>query len=115
MYAATPGSAIITKLALTGLTYTPQTITNSAIASAKAIAVDANGNVYVADNTTGAVIKFSQTTGLATTLTATALNNPVALALDGLGIAFLQIVDGVRDPGAGSAILLALALKLAMQ
>jgi pectin methylesterase-like acyl-CoA thioesterase len=96
VYAATPGSASITKLALTGLTYVTQTITNSAIASAKAIAVDANGNVYVADNTTGAVIKVSQTTGLATTLTATALNNPVALALDGQGNVL------VADQGAGA-------------
>ncbi len=96
VYAAIPGSAKIAKLALTGLTYTAQTITNSAIASAEAIAVDANGNVYVADNTTGAVIKFSQTTGLATTLTATPLNNPVALALDGLGNVL------VADKGAGA-------------
>jgi pectin methylesterase-like acyl-CoA thioesterase len=95
VYAATPGSASITKLSLTGLTYATQTITNSAIASAQAIAVDANGNVYVADNTTGAVIKFSQTTGIAATLTATALNNPVALALDGLGNVL------VADKGAG--------------
>jgi len=96
VYAATPGSASITKLALTGTTYTTETITNSAIASANAIAVDANGDVYVADNTTGAVIKFSQTTGIPTTLTATALNTPVALALDGHG----NIL--IADKGAGA-------------
>jgi pectin methylesterase-like acyl-CoA thioesterase len=95
VYAATPGSASITKLTFAGSTYATQSITNSAIASAKAIAVDANGNVYVADNTTGAVIKFSQTTGIASTLTATALNNPVALALDGQGNVL------VADKGAG--------------
>lgn len=95
VYAVAAGSANITKLALTGLTYSAQALTNSAIASANAIAVDANGNVYVADNTTGAVVKFSQTTGIAMTLTATALNNPVALALDGLGNVL------VADKGAG--------------
>ena len=96
VYAVTPGSASITKLVFAGSSYVAQSITNGAFVSAKAIAVDANGDVYVADNTTGAVVKFSQTTGIATTLTATALNNPVALALDGLG----NIL--VADQGAGA-------------
>jgi pectin methylesterase-like acyl-CoA thioesterase len=96
VYAATAGSASITKLSFTApSTYTATTISNAAIVSAAAIAVDANGNVYVADNTTGAVVKFSQTTGLATTLTATAFTNPVALALDNVGNVL------VADKGAG--------------
>ena len=96
VYAATVGSASITKLSLTApSTYTASTISNAAIVSAAAIAVDANGNVYVADNTTGAVVKFSQTTGLATTLTVTAFTNPVALALDNVGNVL------VADKGAG--------------
>jgi sugar lactone lactonase YvrE len=96
VYAAVAGSAAIVKLTPSGASYSTQSITNSAIVSANAIAVDANNNVYVADNTNGSVVKFSQTAGIATTLTATALNTPTALALDGHGNLL------VADKGAGA-------------
>ena len=86
VYGVTAGSGAITKLSLTApASYTTSTITSSAIVSASAIAVDANDNLYVADNTIGAVFKLSQTTGLVSKLTASALSDPVSLALDYLG------------------------------
>ena len=104
VYAATAGSASLTKLSLTApATYTASTLTNTAIASASAVAVDPNGDVYVADNTTGAVLRFSQTTGIASTLTATALSSPAALAFDNLGNLL------VADKGAGKVYRLPIA------
>jgi pectin methylesterase-like acyl-CoA thioesterase len=103
VYAAVAGSANIVKLTPSGASYSTQSITNSAIVSAYAIAVDANNNVYVVDNTNGSVVKFSQTTGIATTLTATALNTPTALALDGQGNVL------VADKGAGAVYRLPVA------
>lgn len=96
VYAAIPNSPNIVKLSLNSqLAYTSGTFTIPGITGAKAIAVDANLNTYIADTATNAIIRFSQTTGLTQTLTAAPLSDPVALALDPNGNLL------IADKGAG--------------
>jgi hypothetical protein len=69
------------------------------------LAVDANGNVYIADLTNKHVIRFSQTSGVGQQLTQTALSAPSALTQDSYGN--LLVIDGIsvlKIPAAGIAI-----------
>jgi Abnormal spindle-like microcephaly-assoc'd, ASPM-SPD-2-Hydin/NHL repeat len=70
-------------------TYTPSTVTNSAVEPA-GVAVDGSGNLYIVDET-GKVLKeaYSNGTFTETTLIASGIPNPYGLAIDGGGSLYL--------------------------
>jgi sugar lactone lactonase YvrE len=71
-------------------TYTPSTVTNSAVEPA-GVAVDGSGNLYIVDET-GKVLKetYSNGTFTETTLIASGIPNPYGLAIDGGGSLYLS-------------------------
>ncbi len=105
VYLAFGTAASVVKLTFTApSTYTAGPLTsvaanNTAFGTVKALAVDANGNVYLA-NSVGQVIRYTQANGQVVTLTSTQLNsvtasNVTGLALDNIGNLL------IADNGAG--------------
>jgi sugar lactone lactonase YvrE len=90
VYAAGGGGASITEFALgsTG-TYTAGSVSftpNGAAATPQAIAIDANGNLFVYDSTSKAIYRQSKSTaGILTSTIASGFDNVVSLALDSRG------------------------------
>ncbi len=90
VYAAGGGGASITEFALgsTG-SYTAGSVSftpNGAAATPQAIAIDANGNLFVYDSTSKAIYRQSKSTaGILTSTIASGFDNVVSLALDNRG------------------------------
>jgi DNA-binding beta-propeller fold protein YncE len=58
---------------------------NAIVTSPQGIAVDANGNVFVADNTNSRIRRIDGTTGIMTTCTNSNISNPNGMAFDSKG------------------------------
>ena len=94
VYITSAGSASYTEFVQnTDGSYTANAITNPAITLPQAIAVDASGNQYIADKTTGNLYEVAVGTAFATAqppaILATGFKNPVGVALDGSGNLFV--------------------------
>jgi len=115
VYAVSPSAATIDELAVTGAgspsAYAPESIAYTPCASCtaapQAVAIDAEGNLYVADvqssESNTAIYKLALVGGAVRqqSTIATGLANPVALAVDGEGNVY------VADKGAGAVYKLA--------
>jgi hypothetical protein len=113
VYAASASATTVTEYVNSNGTYTSTTINipmvpiNGVLTQGHSgpLAVDADGVIYIADLLSKQVIKFTQTTGVGTQLTQTALGAPVAMTQDAYGN--LLVVDGtsvVKVPSNGFTI-----------
>ncbi|HTT65379.1 MAG TPA: BACON domain-containing carbohydrate-binding protein [Bryobacteraceae bacterium] len=95
--AARTATLTISGLAFTvtqaGATYTPvsavQTLVSTGLKSPQGLAVDAQGNVYIADSSNNAIREWSAATGTVSLLVSSGLSNPGGVAVDGAGNVYI--------------------------
>ena len=78
--------------------------THAELSAPKGIALDAAGNLYIADQSNNAIRKVNLTTGIITTVATSALNGPDAVAVDAHGNIFISDYDNdvIREVSAAT-------------
>ncbi len=91
---------------LTGTTFTPVSTGSFVLSAPSAVALDGQGDLYIADYNLGEVIKVPTTSGQAPSLVATSVNNvtnpgllnhPIALAIDYVGNLYIGDAGSYGD------------------
>jgi NHL repeat len=116
-FPGSPGKVYSTAY-LTGTTFTPVLTPGFVLSAPSAVALDGQGDLYIADYNLGEVIKVPTTSGQAPSLVATSvanpgglLNHPIALAIDYVGN--LYIGDAGRDGDSASSAVPGYVVKIA--
>jgi sugar lactone lactonase YvrE len=100
-----PGNVYSTPY-LTGTTFTPVSTGSFVLSAPSAVALDGQGDLYIADYNLGEVIKVPTTSGQAPSLVATSVNNvanpgllnhPIALAIDYVGNLYIGDAGSYGD------------------